>query len=318
VTYPALASFTEAQLAAPSRRDLLEKIAAAVENGPCVAVVICDPDQAKTDFLSQLTARLAQGQRVLRVSKQAQGDCYRQLAAQLSLADQADDADLAASVSKALSSESTSHVTVLCEDADEYDSETLEQLRQISNLIPAGGKHLNLVFCGSDHLLKRFRTAALQSLGQRVTQWFRVEPLTPSDVALYLETVQQQAGGALSKVTFYPTFIRELQRLSQGKLDILNRLTDSALARTEITGQTNPGMDDVRRANYYLGYATLSGTTLGWGALAAVALIATSIGSYCLGMNTGTAISANARNKVVSTPSYVTFQMDDDLKSKAK
>jgi type II secretory pathway predicted ATPase ExeA len=316
VTYPLLASFPEAQLAAPSRHDLLKQLTATLEKGLGVAVVVFDADQAKTDFLNQLATELKREQLVLQISKQAPGCCYRQLAAQLSLADQPDDASaLTAAVDKAICSESARNITVLCDDVDEYNSEMLEQLQQISQLVPAGGKHLNLVLCGSPHLLKCLRTAALQSLRQRVTKWLQLTPLSRTDVALYLEAVQKQAGGELSKITFYPTFVHELQRLSQGRLEIVNRLADASLARAMMSGQTNPGMDDVKRSHYFLGYATLSGTALGWGTLAAVALIATAIGSYCLGMSTGEKISAGTRHRAIAAPSYVTFRMDENLTS---
>ena len=149
----------------------LEEITRLLQLDQALIVVSGSPHCGKTTLLGLLGDALRNSHRVLRLaSPQDKQGIYTQIAAQLQVESPPHKlAELSALIGKHLAAASDKPIVLLCDDVNEYDDYTLEQLRQFSNLDTAGGQAISLVLCGTPILLDKFRNNSLRSLQQRIT-----------------------------------------------------------------------------------------------------------------------------------------------------
>jgi len=118
---------------------------------------------------------------------------------------------------------------LIIDEAQALSTNTLEQVRLLSNVETPKTKLLQIVLVGQPELSQRLaRDPRLRALQQRIAVRYQIQPLNEEEVAAYIEHRLQVAGG-----TALPKFTEEalslLAQLSQGLPRRINILCDQTL-----------------------------------------------------------------------------------------
>jgi len=118
-------------------------------------------------------------------------------------------------------------VVLIVDEAQNLSSETLEQVRLLTNLETATTKLLQIILIGQPELRDLLDRAELRQLAQRITGRYHLDPLSPEESAGYVRH-RMRVAGATAEV-FTPSALREIQRLSHGVPRVINVISDRAL-----------------------------------------------------------------------------------------
>jgi type II secretory pathway predicted ATPase ExeA len=132
-------------------------------------------------------------------------------------------------------------VVILIDEAHIMPEETLEQVRLLSNLESSRHKLLQIVLFGQPELDETLARPSLRQLRDRITHSFRMRPLAPREVALYL-AFRMRAAGYRGPETFAPAAARKIASASAGLTRRINILADKSLlaAFSESTHAVRP------------------------------------------------------------------------------
>ncbi|MDY0014224.1 MAG: AAA family ATPase [Rhodocyclaceae bacterium] len=132
-------------------------------------------------------------------------------------------------------------VVALIDEAHAMPREALEQIRLLSNLETGRHKLLQLVLLGQPELDELLARRDLRQLKDRITQHFRLDPMTPAEVTEYL-SFRMRAAGYRGPDVFTARAARRIARASRGFNRRINILADKALlaAFTEGGHQVGP------------------------------------------------------------------------------
>ncbi|MBT0962674.1 ExeA family protein [Denitromonas iodatirespirans] len=119
-------------------------------------------------------------------------------------------------------------VVVLIDEAHAMPPASLEQIRLLSNLETGRHKLLQLVLFGQPELDTLLAGRDMRQLKDRITHHFRLSPLTPDEVAAYLE-FRMHAAGYRGPAVFSPAATRHIARIAEGLSRRINVLADKAL-----------------------------------------------------------------------------------------
>jgi MSHA biogenesis protein MshM len=119
-------------------------------------------------------------------------------------------------------------VVILVDEAHVMPEETLEQVRLLSNLESNRHKLLQIVLFGQPELDATLAKPSLRQLRDRVTNSFRMRPLSQPEVAKYL-SFRMRAAGYRGPEVFSPRAIALVSRASQGLTRRINILADKSL-----------------------------------------------------------------------------------------
>jgi len=131
-------------------------------------------------------------------------------------------------------------VVVIVDEAQNLTTETLEQVRLLTNLETPSQKLLQIILIGQPELREVLARVELRQLAQRVTGRYHLNPLSQSETASYVRHRLKVAG--VTGEVFSPAALREMHRLSNGIPRIINVISDRALlgAFTQETQRVNP------------------------------------------------------------------------------
>lgn len=116
---------------------------------------------------------------------------------------------------------------VMIDEAQTLSSETLEQVRLLTNLETATHKLLQIVLLGQPELRQLLQRPELRQLAQRITARYHLEPLTLEESRAYLRHRLAVAG--VERRLFSEGAVRLLHRRSGGIPRLLNVIADRAL-----------------------------------------------------------------------------------------
>ncbi len=119
-------------------------------------------------------------------------------------------------------------VVVMIDEAHAMPTETLEEIRLLSNLESNRHKLLHIVLFGQPELDKRLAESGMRQLKERITHNFALEPLRRSDIGDYL-MFRIRAAGYRGPDLFTPSAIQLISRASEGLTRRINILADKAL-----------------------------------------------------------------------------------------
>jgi type II secretory pathway predicted ATPase ExeA len=119
-------------------------------------------------------------------------------------------------------------VVVLIDEAHAMPTETLEEVRLLSNLETSQHKLLQLVMFGQPELDDILARPNMRQLKERVTQHFCLEPMRRDDIAHYLDFRMRTAGYRGPEV-FSPAAVRLITGASQGLTRRINILAEKSL-----------------------------------------------------------------------------------------
>ncbi len=119
-------------------------------------------------------------------------------------------------------------VVVLIDEAHAMPTETLEEIRLLSNLESNHSKLLQLVLFGQPELNDILARPDMRQLKERITHNFPLEPLVRGDIAEYME-FRMRAAGYRGPNVFSPSANKIIAETSQGLTRRINMLADKSL-----------------------------------------------------------------------------------------
>ena len=129
---------------------------------------------------------------------------------------------------------------IIVDEAQNLPLRTLEQIRLLSNFETNTTKLLQIILVGQRNLEPILELAEMRQLNQRVSRRCRIEPLTPPEVAAYVECRLGVAmpDGETPRVHFTAGALSAMSRLTDGIPRIINLVGDRALEIGHSRGTT--------------------------------------------------------------------------------
>ena len=119
-------------------------------------------------------------------------------------------------------------VVIMIDEAHAMPSETLEEIRLLSNLESNRHKLLHIVLFGQPELDEHLLKPDMRQLKERITHNFALEPLRRADVGDYL-MFRLRAAGYRGPDLFTPGALQLIRKTSEGLTRRINILADKAL-----------------------------------------------------------------------------------------
>jgi general secretion pathway protein A len=119
-------------------------------------------------------------------------------------------------------------VVLLIDEAQDLETELLEQVRLLSNLETDRRKLLQIVLIGQPELRERLTGRGLTPLRQRITVRYHLPPLSREETERYIVHRLRTAGSS-GRPTFTPWALRTIHRYSGGIPRLINAVCDKAL-----------------------------------------------------------------------------------------
>jgi len=119
-------------------------------------------------------------------------------------------------------------VVILIDEAHAMPSESLEEIRLLSNLETNRHKLLHIVLFGQPELDERLGQTTMRQLKERITHNFGLEPLLRNDIGSYL-MFRMRAAGYKGPDLFTAGALQLIARASEGLTRRINILADKAL-----------------------------------------------------------------------------------------
>jgi general secretion pathway protein A len=118
-------------------------------------------------------------------------------------------------------------VVLIVDEAQNLSTQTLEQVRLLTNLETATTKLLQIILIGQPELRELLDRPELRQLAQRITGRYHLNPLSAEETAGYIKHRMRVAGATAE--AFTPSALRETHRLSGGIPRVINVICDRAL-----------------------------------------------------------------------------------------
>ena len=120
------------------------------------------------------------------------------------------------------------HVVLFVEEAQSMPTETLEEIRLLSNLETDQNKLLQMVLFGQPELDEKLAQAHIRQLKERITHSFYLAPFPPDDILQYLN-FRLRAVGYRGPDLFSARTAESIKHYSDGLTRRINILADKAL-----------------------------------------------------------------------------------------
>ena len=160
-------------------------------------------------------------------------------------------------------------VVLIVDEAQNLSTQTLEQVRLLTNLETATTKLLQIILIGQPELRELLDQAELRQLAQRITGRYHLNPLSKDETAGYVKH-RMRVAGATTEV-FTPSALREIHRLSGGIPRVINVICDRALLGAFTQEDHRAGATLVRQAASEVYGRPVPAPWLKWTTAAAVA-----------------------------------------------
>lgn len=119
------------------------------------------------------------------------------------------------------------HTVLIVDEAQNLGSESLEELRMLSNINADKHQYLQIILIGQPQLKDLLRSPELLQFAQRVSSDFHLKPLSPNDVTNYINYRLTAAGSP--RELFSEEACQAIAQASQGIPRTINILCDTAL-----------------------------------------------------------------------------------------
>jgi len=193
-------------------------------------------------------------------------------------------------------------VVLIVDEAQNLSTETLEQVRLLTNLETATTKLLQIILIGQPELRALLDQPDLRQLAQRITGRYHLNPLSAEETAGYVKH-RMRVAGATAEV-FTPSALREIHRLSGGIPRVINVICDRALLGAFTQEDHRAGAALIRQAASEVYGRPVPAPWLKWttsaAVAAAIALVGVAAWMYLGSRPDGTATEATARADVAS------------------
>jgi len=138
-------------------------------------------------------------------------------------------------------------VVMLIDEAHAMPSESLEEIRLLSNLESKATKLLQIALFAQPELDERLAANDMRQLRERITQHFNLAPLKQDDVSSYIE-FRLRAAGYHGPNPFTDAAIKQIADISEGLSRRINILADKALLAAYSSGSHRVDIAEIRTA----------------------------------------------------------------------
>jgi len=138
-------------------------------------------------------------------------------------------------------------VVIFIEEAQSMPTETLEEIRLLSNLETEREKLLQIVLFGQPELDENLDQANIRQLRERITHSFHLQPLSGKALRDYVR-FRMRAVGYRGPDVFRPNAYHGLARASEGLTRRINILADKSLLSAFADGRHDVTRKDVQKA----------------------------------------------------------------------
>jgi general secretion pathway protein A len=164
-------------------------------------------------------------------------------------------------------------VVLIVDEAQNLGTQTLEQVRLLTNLETATAKLLQIILIGQPELRDLLDKPELRQLAQRITGRYHLNPLSAGESAAYVKHRMRIAGATAE--AFTPSALREVHRLANGVPRVINVICDRALLGAFTQEDHRVGAALVRQAASEVYGRPIPAPWLKWATTAAVAAAVT-------------------------------------------
>ena len=199
-------------------------------------------------------------------------------------------------------------VVVMIDEAHAMPTETLEEIRLLSNLESNKHKLLHIVLFGQPELDERLAASNMRQLKERITHNFALEPLRRDDIGEYL-MFRMRAAGYRGPDLFTPDAVQLVSKTSEGLTRRINILADKALLSAFSENKHQIDRRQVKAAARDAQFSPMrdgSARPVAWVAGAALIVILTSLafvaGSYRTNTDASEITTANTANPLPAAP----------------
>lgn len=141
---------------------------------------------------------------------------------------------------------------LIIDEAQLLTTECLEEIRLLSNLETNREKLIQILLIGQPELKEKLEQRELRQLKQRISLWYEIAPLGREEVAAYIRSRIQIAGGE-NEPLFAPAAIDRIYRFSGGFPRLINMICDQSLLAAYVAERRQIGESIVERAIAELG-----------------------------------------------------------------
>lgn len=129
-------------------------------------------------------------------------------------------------------------VVLIIDEAQDLDTEVLEQIRLLSNLETDRQKLMQIVLMGQPELCDLIEQPQLRQLRQRITVRYHLGPLTLAETSAYIQH-RLTLAGATGTLTFDSAAVKQVYKYSRGIPRLINAVCDKALLAGFVTQTTS-------------------------------------------------------------------------------
>jgi len=138
-------------------------------------------------------------------------------------------------------------VLLIIDEAQNLSSETLEEVRLLSNLETSTSKLIQILLFGQPELDEKIDSRELRQLRQRISVRWSLEPMSAAETAEYVQHRMRIASGR-ERAIFSRRSLRSIRQRSRGIPRLVNLLCDRALLAGYAAGAHEVGPAEVHRA----------------------------------------------------------------------
>ena len=158
-------------------------------------------------------------------------------------------------------------VIVIIDEAQNLSTETLEQVRLLTNLETASAKLLQIILIGQPELREVLAHSGLKQLAQRITGRYHLAPLSRDESVAYARH-RLKIAGATGEI-FSNGALREAHRVTEGVPRLINVVCDRALLGAYTEDQHRIDAAVVRRAASEVFGKSIASPWVAWAGVAA-------------------------------------------------
>jgi general secretion pathway protein A len=126
-------------------------------------------------------------------------------------------------------------VVLVIDEAQNLGTETLEELRMLTNINSGKDELLQLILVGQPELRTMIERPELRQFAQRVTSTYHLNPLDPKTTIEYIQHRLKSVGGTGDEIDKASRLI--ISRRSEGIPRVINKICDLALVYTASAGK---------------------------------------------------------------------------------
>ncbi len=141
---------------------------------------------------------------------------------------------------------------IIVDEAQHLPFESLEMIRQISNIEMENAKLVQVLLVGQSELIDRLNEDRYRQIKQRIAYWVNLEPLNLAETKNYINFRVQQAL-KYKRYIFKDSAIRYMYRVTKGNPREINQVADLSLIIAASNSKKKVGSPEMKKAakEYY-------------------------------------------------------------------